>query len=63
MPSPPLGAGVVQIPLVHTLARPDLLPKIPPDASKLFVAHGLPVARRAARFLGPFDRALAHACH
>ncbi len=60
MPAPPFGAGRVQIQLVDTLARLDLLPQIPPDAPKLFVAHGLPVARRAARFLRPFDRGLAH---
>ena len=62
MPSPPFGAGVVQIPLVDTLARRDLLPQIPPDALKLIVRHGLPVARGAARFLRPFNRGLAHGC-
>ena len=62
MPSPPFVAGRVKVQLVDSLARLDLLPQIPPDALKLIVAHRLPVARRAARFLRPFNRGLAHGC-
>jgi hypothetical protein len=59
MPSPPLGAGFVEILLVHGVARLHLLPQIPTDALKFFVRHGLPVALRAARFVRPLNRRLA----
>ena len=62
MPSPPLGAGFVEILLMHRIARLHLLPQISADASQFLVRHGLPIALRAARFVRPFDRGLARGC-
>ena len=59
MPSPPLGAGFVEILLMHRVARLHLLPQISADASQFLVRHGLPIAAGAPGFVRPLDRRLA----
>ena len=59
MPSPPLGAGFVQILLMHRVPRFYLLPQIPTDALTFLVRDGLPIALRAPGFVRPLDRGFA----